>query len=164
MTIRAPTVVFAALAIAGCSPYQGHYMSGSYVGSGSYSATVDGVGAGLSGAVPLEVDIDDSVGTNIYNEPVDGSVTMNLSAQCILNANYSSLVASRGGLSSVSAAVEQNQSCTLPVDGGDAVFVVTSGQATVVGNGLDLTLGGNLSSWDGMPTDGYVTFTFQGAS
>jgi hypothetical protein len=164
MMLPRSTAVFALVASTACSPYHGHYMSGTYVGSGSYSATLAGAGTGLAGAVPLDVAIDDSVGTNTYNEPVDGNVTLNLSARCVLIANYSSLVASRGTVTSVSAGVEQHQPCTLPVDGGEAVFVVSSGEATTVGSTLDLTLGGDLSSWDGMPANGYVTFTFHGAS
>ena len=150
-------------ALAGCNPYVGHYMSGDFAGSGSYAATVEGTMTGLSGAVPLDVSVDDEVGTNIYNEPVDGKVTLSLAPGCVLSAAYTSLVSEKGGgVSSVSVAMDAGQTCVLPVGSGEASFSVEQGQAQKVGATLNVTLSGSLASWESAPTTGFVSFTFDG--
>jgi hypothetical protein len=54
--------------------------------------------------------------------------------------------------------------CEVPVDGGSATFDVTSGSAiSTGGTSLAVSIGGNLVSWLGAPTTGYITVTFQGA-
>jgi hypothetical protein len=153
---RVPLAAIAAIvASAGCIPSEhdlaAEYFRGTYAGDSSYSATVTGSGSGLSGAAPMQA-------------VVDGVSTMTLAQDCQLSFDSVALShTGRGDITAGTAGVTTGQTCTVPVDGGVAVFSVANGTASRNGDyELDVTMGGNLVSWLGMPTQGFVTFQFQG--
>jgi hypothetical protein len=146
--------IWISLAIAGCYfPDQGSELfNGTYPGESSYAATITGNGDGLAGAAPLTT-ID------------DGDATMQLGTGCSLAFEDVQLdTDSRGTATSATASLAGAGLCTVPVDGGTAVFEVTSGSTTSTGGtSLGVSIGGNLMSWVGSAADGYITLTFQGA-
>jgi hypothetical protein len=146
-------IIWISLALAGCFPDQGSELfDGTYPGESSYAATITGNGDGLAGAAPLTA-ID------------DGDATMQLGTSCSLAfEDIQTDTDSRGTATSATAMLAGAGLCTVPVDGGTAVLEVTSGSTTSTGGtSLAVSIGGNLSSWNGSAADGYITVMFQGA-
>nr|HEX4314329.1 hypothetical protein [Kofleriaceae bacterium] len=151
--MRITSISLAVCALAGCFPDQGEELfDGTYPGESSYAATITGNGDGLAGAAPITA-VD------------DGDLTMALGSACTLSFENIQLdTDSRGTATSATAMLAGVGVCTVPVDGGTAVFEVTSGSTTSTGGtSLGVSVGGNLMSWVGSGASGYITVTFQGA-
>ena len=143
--------LFATCALAGCLGDQASTLfNGTYPGQSSYAATIEGNGQGLAGAAPL-IAID------------DGDRTMELGSGCELAFDDVMLATDSRGQGTSATAALAGADCQVPVDGGSATFAVTSGSATSTGGtSLAVSVGGDLSSWNGAPATGYLTVMFQG--
>ena len=151
--MRTTSISLAICALAGCFPDEGSELfDGTYPGESSYTATLTGNGDGLAGAAPL---------TAVDN----GDLSMTLGTDgCELAFEDVEVDSDGHGATGATAMLAGTGSCTVPVDGGTAILEVTSGTATSSGGtSLAVSIGGELSSWDGSAATGYVTVTFMGA-
>ncbi len=143
--------VLTTCALAGCIPDQAAQLfNGVYSGQSSYAATIDGTGQGLAGAAPMTAS-------------ANGDESLELGGGCILEFSDIDLATDSRGQGTSATAMLSGSGCAVPVDGGAAMFNVTSGSATSTGGtSLMVSVGGELVSWVGAPAMGYATVMFQG--
>jgi len=151
------TLLLCLVGVAGCTQIYPHEFQGAWAGSASYTASLMQLPDGVVGAEPLRITIDDSP----YDD--DGILTFHIAPACTLAGNWVSRNADSrtGAFISATGSISAQQACALPVDGGVATMQVETGSAERTGaTTLDLALAGNVHTWLGEASDGYLSLTF----
>ena len=137
------------LVLVGCDQ-SSTLFNGVYSGQSSYAATVTGNADGFAGASPLTV-------------ADDGDNVMTFGSGCTLTFDNVMLATDSRDQGTSATAMLEGTSCAVDVAGGSATFTVMTSSATSTGGtSLIVAVGGNIASWLGAATTGYISVMFQG--